>query len=108
LSVRFTDILTTASAVADYLGEPEVKPGHVLEAIAILRGERDLPDLGRGVSPLVPRGAGRGLVAQAVRDLVQEWFERLRRDVTAELSEGALASFEAEVLALESDEVSGS
>ncbi|MGH2609015.1 MAG: hypothetical protein ACRDHF_07980 [Tepidiformaceae bacterium] len=83
-SLRFADILTTASAVADYLGHEDVTARHVLDAISILEGSRQLEDLGRAVSPLVPRRGERG-VDPAVRELVQRWWRELGEDVNAEL-----------------------
>lgn len=94
--MRFADILTTASAVANYLGAPEVTPAHMLHAIAILDGSESLEDLGRPASPLVTRGAGGG-VDKTVRDIVQRWFERLGRDANAELDATAVESLRAEL-----------
>jgi len=98
--MRFADILTTASAVANYLGEPGVTAAHLLAAIAILRGEKSLDDLGRPVSPLIQRGATSGVVHPPVQVLVQQWFARLGNDVDAELDTAALAEFTAELAAL--------
>jgi hypothetical protein len=78
-SIRFTDILTTASAVANYLGEAEVTAPHVLAAVEILQGVRAMEDLGRPLSPLVrrsPPGQSAG-VEPRVRALVQGWFSTL-------------------------------
>ncbi len=85
--IRFVDILTTASAVANYLAQPDVTATHMLDAIAILAGEKTLADLGRPISPLVPRGP-RGQAAgadPAVRTLVQRWWAELHQDTSAEL-----------------------
>jgi hypothetical protein len=95
--VRFIDILTTASAVADYLGHLELTATDVIEAVAILRDERTLEDLGPGRSPLVRRLPGEGAVSSEVRDLVQLWFDALGRDIEAELDEAGLAAFLGEV-----------
>lgn len=96
--MRFADILTTASAVANYLGVPEVTPAHMLHAIAIQEGSESLEDLGRPASPLIARGAG-GSVAPAVREIVQRWFERLGRDANVELDTAALEALRDEVRA---------
>lgn len=97
--LRFADILTTASAVANYHGVPDVTATHLLDAIAILREEKSLDDLGRPVSPLVPRRPGAG-VDPPVRDLVQRWWHTLGEDVNATLTAPALASLTAELHAL--------
>ena len=39
--LRFADILTTASAVANYLGVAEVSAAHLVESVALLREEKD-------------------------------------------------------------------
>lgn len=70
--------------MANYLGQPAVTAAHMLDAIAILREEKGLEDLGRPVSPLVPRGGQRG-VDPEVRDLVQRWWVELGEDMSAEL-----------------------
>ena len=90
--LRLTEILTTSSAVANYLGEPDVTAGHVLSAIAILRGELTMERLGRPVSPLVPRAPGGGGADPRVRELAQRWFARLGGDVGAALDDVQLAS----------------
>jgi hypothetical protein len=90
--LRLTEILTTSSAVANYLGQPEVTAGHMLTAIAILRGEATLESLGRPVSPLVPRARGGGGADPRVRELARRWFARLGGDVTAALDDAQLAT----------------
>lgn len=97
--VRFADILTTASAAANYLGESHVVPQHLLYAIAILRETMTLEDLGRAVSPLVrrtPPGMG-GTVDPKVRELAQRWFEALGSDAEARISSEQLAELIAEL-----------
>jgi hypothetical protein len=98
--VRFADILTTASAVANYLAVTEVTPAHLLDAVALLRGEKQMEDLGKALSPLVRRGGGHGGVTAPVRDLVQRWFAAVGSDPNAELSGESLARFLADVHAL--------
>lgn len=99
--LRFADILTTAAAVANYLGEPTVGASHLLDAIAILRNEKTLDDLGRPVSPLLRRATGSGGDADpAVRDLAQRWFAALGASVDAELDDHQLAALNAELQAL--------
>ena len=86
--IRFADILTTASAVANYLGEPDVTAANMLHAIAIQCGEETIEALGRPVSPLVPRpprAAATG-ADPAVRALTQRWFATLGSDINAVLS----------------------
>jgi hypothetical protein len=96
--LRFIDILTTASAVANYLGEGTVGPHHLLHAVAILREETTIEALGRPVSPLVPR-PGRAVDAR-VRDLVQRWFASLGSDGNATIGGEALDRFLDDVRAL--------
>lgn len=98
--LRLTEILTTSAAVADYVGADSVLPAHVLEAIAVLRGERTMDELGRGRSPLVPRRPGSGAVQPELRELSRRWFEELGSDVAATLSPSQLAAFEQDVRAL--------
>ncbi len=98
--VRFADILTTASAVANYRGEVDVTGAHLLDAIAILRQEKGLDDLGRPVSPLVPRrDAG---VEPLVRDLVQRWWRTLGEDVNATLDDASIEFLRDELRTLSS------
>ena len=99
--LRLTEILTTSSAVANYVGAPSVAAGHVLSAIGILQGTVSLDDLGRPQSPMLSRvtGAGRGAEA-AVREIAQRWFAELGGGPWAEMDEEQLAEFEAELRAL--------
>lgn len=101
-AIRFADVLTTASAAANYLGESAVRPLHLKQAIGILTGALRLEDLGRPVSPLVPRtlpGAGSS-VQPAVRELAQRWFASLGSDYAALLSDENLQRLRMEVDAL--------
>ncbi|OAI38576.1 hypothetical protein AYO38_09415 [bacterium SCGC AG-212-C10] len=100
--MRFTDILTTASAVANFLGEPEVTAGHLLQAIEIVEGKRSVEDLGRPLSPLVRRPGG-GVQAE-VRALVQRWYAAIGGDVMAEIDDAQVAALRAELEALVSEE----
>jgi len=102
VSIRFTDILTTATALAHYLGEPEVTPRLLIESVAILRGAKTLDDFGPGRSPMIPRDPGGAAVPAAVQELTQAWFRRMGHDPTIELEEGAVDEFLEEVQALES------
>ena len=101
-SLRLTEILTTSTAVANYLGSRSVEAGHVLSAIAMLQGTMTLDDLGRPQSPLLSRvtGAGSG-VAEPVRDLAQRWFAAMDGDVLREFSEAELTAFEHELRQLQ-------
>lgn len=98
--LRLTDILTTSAAVANYQGQTDVDPRHVLHAIAILQGAERIEDLGRPVSPLVPRGPGAGGAVPAVRDLAMRWFARLGSDVSAVMTAEQLDAFIAELRAI--------
>ena len=99
--LRLTEILTTSSAVANYRGVPAVRAIDVLDAVAVLRGEKTLDDLGRPLSPLVSRVSGAGSGAtEGVRDLAQRWFASLGADPTAEFSDAQLSAFEAELARL--------
>lgn len=103
--LRFADILTNASAIANYLGYPDVTARHMLDAIAILREERSMEDVGRPQSPLVrrPGGAAGAGVTPGVRALVQRWFAELG-DANAELDDEAVARFRAELVAIDREE----
>lgn len=85
-----------ASAVANYLGAADVKAAHMLDAIAILRGDKTLEDLGRPVSPLVPR-RNEGGAETAVRELAQRWWNALGGDISSTLNEPSLKQLEAEL-----------
>lgn len=99
--MRLADILTTASAIANYTGELNVSPIHLLHAIDILAGEKTIDDLGRPVSPLIPRPPGSTPGADpAVRDLAQRWFAESGNDINAELDDFALARLRTELHAL--------
>ncbi len=89
--IRFVDILTTASAVASYLGAPLVTAAHLIEAVAILRGEKSVEELGRPVSPLVSRSSQGAEVEQTARELVQHWFFAVGQDINAALDEDETA-----------------
>lgn len=102
--LRFLDILTTASAVANYLGVADVTPEHVRAAIALLRDEKTLDDLGRPLSPLVRR-APAGMAGGAdkrVRELAQRWYAELGAGPEAEVTDEALSRLIAEL-----DELAG-
>ena len=98
--IRFSDILTTASAVADYLGEADVRAIHLLDAVAILLNEKTIDELGRPLSPLVRRSPRPG-ASDAVKGLVQRWFEELGSDAHAELDADMLRRFREEASAAE-------
>lgn len=99
---RFADILTTAAAVADYMGVPDVAASHVLTALEVLLEDRKLEDMGRPVSPMLRRhGQGKGVEAP-LKDLVQRWFAQVGGDPNAVLSGDVLDAFKAEVRSLAS------
>lgn len=99
--LRLSDILTTASAVANFIGAREVDPGHILTAIDLLQGTKTLDDLGRPLSPFVSRmtAAGSG-ATDPMKQLAQRWFARQGADVMYELSPEELAEFRAEAASL--------
>ena len=102
--IRLTEILTTASAVANYLGAVDVSADHLAYSIAILLDEITMEDLGRPLSPLVrrlPPGMGGGAEPK-VRDLAQRWFAAVGGDVTAVLTTLQLQQFRADVEQLRS------
>ena len=102
--LRLTEILTTSSAVANYLGAREVGLGHVLSAIAILRGSMTLDDLGRPQSPMLSRATGAGSGAEgSLKLLVQRWLGVLGGDATRALDDEQMAAFEAELQALRNE-----
>ncbi len=97
---RFTDILTNASAIADYLGQPIVTAHHLLQAIDILEERLTMEDLGRPSSPMLrnfrqPSGAD-----PAIREFAQRWYAELGSNVQAELTDGQLAVLVSELRAL--------
>lgn len=104
MTIRFTDILTTATALATYLGDREITTFHLAEAVAVLREERTLDDYGPGRSPLIPRDPGGAVVGDRLRALTQAWFQRLGADPAIELEDGAVEEFLEELAALEQEE----
>jgi hypothetical protein len=62
---------------------------HVLIAIEMLQGKLTFEDLGRPVSPLVPRQGERGSDPR-LRELAQRWWRDLGEDVNAELDDDAV------------------
>ncbi len=96
--LRLTDILTTSAAVANFIGDREVGARHMLLAIAVLKGEKSLDDLGRPLSPLVSRmtGAGSG-ATDGVRLLAQRWFAQQHGDVRYEFSAEQLQELEEDI-----------
>ncbi|HMO54998.1 MAG TPA: hypothetical protein PJ994_10880, partial [Tepidiformaceae bacterium] len=93
--IRFVEVLTTASAVANYLGVADVTAKHVLAALAILREEATLEDLGRPLSPMLRRGAPGS--EPAVRGFAQRWYRALSENPHAELSEPQVEAMIAEL-----------
>lgn len=107
--VRFVDVLTTASAVANYLGEGTVTAAHVAEAVAIVLGEKSMEDLGQPVSPMLRRGPVGPEVSPRVRELARRWFDDLGGDPAARLDAAQIDAFRTELrgMLLEGDETGG-
>ena len=72
----------------------------MLDAIAILLGEKSLDDLGRPASPLVPRPAKPGASLE-VKELVQRWFEALDSNPHELLDATTLERLRSELLVLQ-------
>lgn len=93
--LRLTEVLTTATAVANYLGETTIRAEHLQAAIGLLRETITMDDLGRPQSPTLARMTRAGSeVAPEVRVLAQQWFARLGSDPLAEFGAADLAAFE--------------
>jgi hypothetical protein len=102
--LRLAEILTTGSAVANYLGAREVAAEHLDAGIDILLGAKTMEDLGRPQSPLVARVSGAGSGADdAVKALAQRWLVELGGDVQRELTEEQLVRLRGELTALRPD-----
>ncbi len=101
--IRFVDVLTMASAVASYLGASEVAPKHVLDAMAVLEGAVTIEQLGRRVSPLVPKPPGGTGVHERVRKFAQGWVTRPGNDPTCPLGPERLALLRDELAGLAGD-----
>lgn len=96
--LRFADVLTTASAVANYLGQPDVTARHVLDAIEIQTGAAQMEDLGTPISPFLRRGSQAPPGADpAVRELAQRWFAALGNDINATLDDAQLQQLRGEL-----------
>ena len=100
---RFADILTTAAAVADYMGVPDVSAAHLLTALEILVEDRKLEDMGRPVSPMLRRPGQEKGVEPPVRELVQLWFARLEGDANHVLRGDELSAFRQDMRSLTRD-----
>jgi hypothetical protein len=94
--LRFADILTTASAVANYRGQSNVRPADLLDALDIVQGTKSLEDLGRPTSPLVRRPGPAG-ATDDVKAVVQRWFELLGSDPNATLDPDTAERFRADL-----------
>lgn len=99
MPISFTDILTTSSSVASYLGVANVAPEHLQNAIALLLEEITLEDVGRPLPPLVPRPAP-GPAKPPVRELAQRWLARLDNDPARPLTDSELLSIRVEIAEL--------
>ncbi len=97
--VRFVEVLTTASSVANYLASPNVTAFHVDRAIALLLEEIALEDIATALPPIIRR-PDPGPAVPAVRELAQRWLSRLEGDPVRELLEADVADLRAEVRAL--------
>lgn len=97
--LRFVEILTTASSVANYLGGPEVNAQTMLDAIAVLLEEKRLEDVGPMLSPLIPRRGGAS-VRPEIQELAQRWFARLGGTPAASLNDEELAELRTELQGL--------
>ncbi len=98
--IRFLDLLTTATAVANFRGSDTVCAEHFEIAADILRGLKSMDETGGPGSLPVSRGAG-GNVAPALQELVQDWYRRLGGDPDATIDDDALEVFLAEARAAE-------
>ena len=94
--IRLVEVLTTASAVANFLGEPDVSTAHLHASLRILKGEAAIEDLGRPVSPLVPRPGSPGSTPEA-RAFAQRWYQSLGGDPHATLTEAQIEEMEREL-----------
>ena len=104
-TVRFLDILTTASTIARSLGASSVEAAHLLDAIAVLCGEVVASDVSGPVSPLA-RPGGALDVDEAARALTQRWFAQLGNVAAAELTESQLEQLRGELSALANEAAS--
>lgn len=101
MSHRLTDILTNASAIADFVGEKDVSAQHMLDAIAVLNGDKTIDDFGKPAPPMLRRFRGPAGADPRVRELAQRWFADLGSNVSAELTGEQLAALAAELRALQ-------
>lgn len=101
--IRLVEVLTTASAIANYLGEPNVSTEHLRASLRILKGESSMDDLGRPLSPLVPRGASPGSTPGA-RAFAQRWYQSVGGDPRAELTPAQVEQMERELSSSPGDE----
>lgn len=103
--LRLTEVLTTSSAIANYLGAATIDAKHLLLAVDVLLGNSTMDDLGRPISPLVSRAtrAG-GKVSPALQALAQRWFGELGGDPLATLDHDSLTKLIQELHTLEESE----
>ena len=98
-AVRFLDILTTASSVAQASAAGAVEATHLLDAIDVLTGAAEPDDVTGAVSPLGHRRSELA-VEPAVRELTQRWFARLGETPDATVDGDTLSELRAELEAL--------
>ena len=96
-AIRLVEVLTTASAVANFLAEPDVSTAHLLSALRILKGETTLDDLGRPVSPLIPRRGSPGSTPSA-KAFAQRWYLSVGGDPHTVLTAVQVEQMERELL----------
>ena len=96
--LRLVDLLTTAASIADLLGEPEITPTHLLQAMAVLDGTLAVEALGRPVSAFGRRS--RAEAGPAVRELAQRWWAKVGGVFDGTLSDAQRVRLEAELRAL--------
>ena len=100
--VRFTDVLTMATSITNFLGEGLVEPKHAVLALDVLEGARSLESLGRPLSPLVRRAPGGPAVDDRLKLLVQQWWNDLGATPDAELTSAVRRRLRDALAALES------
>lgn len=98
--IRFTDILTTSTSVANFLRASLVEKSHMIAAIDLLEEKISPEDLGTPQPFLGSRpGAGPG-VAPEIAAMVRKWWDSLGQDPQAVMSGEKMDAFRREIEAM--------
>jgi len=99
-SVRFVDILTTASSIAGARSTPQLGVDELVLAVRVVSGAMAIDDVGEAIHPLLIRGQDAKPVAPEVRQLIQRWYAAIGGTADSELPPADIERFVQELEAL--------